>query len=121
MRKLYYASGYVLLGDRVCDVLMEYASALADVKRSDLVTVPAMSDEETRGSARLLIGPASQLFAAPAKDRGVDLEDEATTESIIRKIDQLRPARPIYYTEGEDYNGHHDEYGHYNQHSEQND
>lgn len=114
--KLYYSSGYMLVGDKVCSALMEYASALADVKRSDLVTVPAMSDEETRGFAKLLLGPASQLFAAPAKDRGVDLEDQETASSIQRKIDRLRPARPMYFTEAENmarHNDHHDEFGHY--------
>lgn len=116
MQKLYYAGGFVLLGDKVCSALMEYASALADVRRSDLVTIPAMSDEETRGSARLLIGPASEIFAAPAEDRGVDLDDEETTAAIQRKIDRLRPARPMYFSDDEEgqHNDHHDEFGHYN-------
>lgn len=118
MQKLYYAGGFVLVGDKVCNALMEYASALADVKRSDLVTIPAMSDEETKGSARLLIGPASELFAAPAKDRGVDLEDDEVTTAIQRNIDRLRPARPMYYSDEDHrdhHNGHHEEFGHYSQ------
>ncbi len=97
MMKLYYASGYVLIGDEMCNAVVEYAQALADVGRSDLVLIPAMSDDGTRGTARLLIGPASQLFAAPVKDLGVDLEDESTSAAIRRRLARLRPARPMYF------------------------
>lgn len=94
MQKLYYASGYVLLGDTVGDAVMEYARALADVGKSDLVTVPSLSDEGLRGTTRILIGPSSQIFAAPALDRGVDLEDAEAVDSMKEKTARLLPARP---------------------------
>lgn len=94
MQKLYYASGWVLLGDTVCTAVVEYAQALADVGKSDLVVVPGLSDEGLRGDTRLLIGPASQLFASPALDRGVDLDDDAAVASMQEKTRRLLPARP---------------------------
>jgi len=94
MQKLYYASGYVLLGNTVGDAVMEYARALADVGKSDLVTVPSLSDEGLRGTTRILIGPSSQIFAAPALDRGVDLEDAEAVDSMKQKTARLLPARP---------------------------
>lgn len=94
MQKLYYASGYVLLGDTVGDAVMEYARALADVGKSDLVTVPSLSDEGLRGTTRILIGPSSQILAAPALDRDVDLEDADAVDSMKEKTARLLPARP---------------------------
>jgi hypothetical protein len=95
MRKLYYASGFVILSDTVCAAVLEYAHALAQAGQSDLIDVPAaMSDEGARGSTTLLIGPTSQLFAAPALDRGVDLEDAEVVASVRQKIAQLRPPSP---------------------------
>jgi hypothetical protein len=94
MQKLYYASGYILLGDAIGDAVMDYARALADVGKSDLVTVPSLSDEGLRGTTRILIGPSSQIFAAPALDRGVDLDDEEAVESMRKKTARLLPARP---------------------------
>lgn len=93
MQKLYYAGGFILLGDSVCDAVVEYAQALADVGKSDLVVVPALSDEGLRGTVRLLIGPASQLFAAPALDRDVDLEDIEAVASMRDKTARLRTPR----------------------------
>jgi hypothetical protein len=91
MRKLYYASGFVILSDSVCDAVLDYARQLAQAKQSDLVTVPALSDEGALGMTTLLIGPASALFAAPALDRGMDLEDENAVAAMREKIARLLP------------------------------
>ncbi|KZX21829.1 hypothetical protein [Rathayibacter tanaceti] len=102
MQKLYYASGYVLLGDEVCGAVVEYAQALANVSKSDFVVVPSLSDEGLRGETRLLIGPASQLFSGPVLDRGVDLDDPAVVESMREKTRRLQPARPTIQARSED-------------------
>ena len=96
MQKLYYAGGYIFLDDDVCDALVLYAKALADVGKSDLVTVPALSDEGMQGRTRLLVGPASQLFSAPALDRGVDLTDAGATQSMHDKTARLQPSKPVF-------------------------
>ena len=95
MQKLYYASGYLLVGDAVCEALMEYAKALADVGRSDVVNIPALSDEGIACRTQLLIGPASQLFAAAAADRGADLDDDQAVQSMRAKAANLRPSSPV--------------------------
>jgi len=94
MQKLFYASGYVILGDEICTAVVEYARALANVGKSDLVTVPALSDEALRGEARLLLGPASQLFSSPALDRAVDLDDPSALASMKEKTRNLQPPKP---------------------------
>jgi hypothetical protein len=93
MQKIYYASGFVIVSDTVSYAVLEYAQALADVGKSDLVHVPSMSDEGLRGQTRLLLGPASQLFAAPALDRGLDLEDDNAVLALREKTARLGPRR----------------------------
>ena len=105
MQKLYYASGFVIIDDTVCDAVLDYAHQLALVQRSDLVTIPALSDEGARGMTTLLIGPASALFAAPALDRGVDLEDEEAVASMRQKIARLDPPSPVSEKAHEDGDG----------------
>jgi len=95
MQKLYYASGYVLLGDAVCEALIEYAKALADVGQSDVVDVPGLSDEGIASRTRLLIGPSSQLFAAGALERDADLEDSDAVASMKDKAARLRSPKPV--------------------------
>lgn len=78
----------VILSDSVCDAVLDYARQLA---QSDLVTVPALSDEGAQGMTTLLIGPASALFAAPALDRSMDLDDEEAVAVMREKIAHLLP------------------------------
>jgi predicted RecA/RadA family phage recombinase len=93
MKKLYYSSGHVLVGDTVCAAVMDYAKALGDVVKSDLIAVPSLSEDGVRGETVFLLGPASQLFAAPAVDRGVDLDDDEAVAAMRHKISRLQPAR----------------------------
>lgn len=95
MQKLYYASGYVLLGDAVCEALIDYARALADVGQSDVVDVPGLSDEGIPSRTRLLIGPSSQLFAAAALERDADLDDADAVASMKDKAARLRSPHPV--------------------------
>ena len=94
MIKLYYASGFVEVSAEVADSIMTYAKALADVGRSDLVTIPAIADDGTRGTARLLIGPSSELMASTVADKGINLDDDPLLEDLRQKVARLQPTRP---------------------------
>jgi hypothetical protein len=93
--KLYYAGGSVEVGDDVAEVVMDYAHALADVGKSDLVKIPVTSETGTRGVARLLIGPSSELMASPVDDNEIDLTDPPLLEELRGKIARLQPQRAI--------------------------
>ena len=95
MIKLYYAGGSVEVGNDVAEAVMDYAHALADVGKSDLVKIPVTSDSGTRGIARLLIGPSSELMASPVDDNEVDLSDPPLLEELRGKIARLQPQRPV--------------------------
>ncbi len=94
MKKLYYVSGHVVVSDSICAAVIDYARALGETDRSDLVRIPALSDEGARGEAVLLIGPSSELFVAAALDRAADLDDDEAVNSMRLKIAALRPPAP---------------------------
>jgi hypothetical protein len=85
----------VILSDSICDAVLEYAHHLAQAGQSDLISVPTMSDEGAQGKTTLLIGPSSEIFAAPALDRGVDLEDAEAVAYMREKTRHLLPPRAI--------------------------
>jgi hypothetical protein len=97
MRKLYYSSGSMLVGDVTCKAVLRYARALADVGRSDIVTVPVVTDAGSNAYAHLLIGPASQLFSIPVENsRGDEPLDEAAIAHIELETRRMQPARPSW-------------------------
>jgi hypothetical protein len=96
MRRLHYASGYVLTGDRTCKAVLRYSRALAEAHTADVVQVPVVTEGGSRGYAHLLIGPASQIFSTPVPDS----PDEPYDEEVIRKLEEatarLHPSRPSW-------------------------
>jgi hypothetical protein len=99
MRKLYYSSGYLLVGDRTCKALMRYARALAQTKESDVIMVQTISEGGSIGYAHLLIGPSSQLFSTPVENASAEPSDEETISELERRTAELQPARPEWATE----------------------
>jgi hypothetical protein len=99
MRRLYYASGDVLISDVTCKALLRYARALAENGRYDVVSVPVYGEDEG-AHAHLLVGPASELFAIPVPSGGQ--EDPADIDQV-RLLEQrtrgLDPSRPEWHEE----------------------
>jgi hypothetical protein len=75
--------------------VLEYAHHLAQAGQSDIISVPAMSDEGAHGKTILLIGPTSEIFAAPALDRGVDLDDAEAVAYMREKTRHLLPPKAV--------------------------
>jgi hypothetical protein len=94
MRRVYYSNGSVLTSDDVATAVLEYAEALTEEGRSDIVDLPAVLESGAVGTATLLISPASQLAAVteesdlPAPD-GVELVAE-----LRRRRERLTDPRP---------------------------
>jgi hypothetical protein len=94
MRKLYYAGGSVIISDQVCKAILRYARALAKAETADLVVFPAFTDDNRRGMAHILIGPASQILSSPTEDIGIDLDDAQFVELLEARTFKLDPNRP---------------------------
>jgi hypothetical protein len=100
MRKLYYASGHMLVADVTCKAVLRYARALADVGKSDVVTVPVITEGGSSAYAHLLIGPASQLWSTPVENsHGEEPVDEAVLAHIEAETQRMQPSRPSWSDE----------------------
>lgn len=93
MRKLHYSSGHLLVGDLTCKAVLRYARALADVGKSDVVSVPVLTEGGGRAYAHLLIGPASQLWSVPIDSSEVEEPDDAEVIADIElETRRMQPA-----------------------------
>ncbi|NEM90483.1 hypothetical protein [Galbitalea soli] len=112
MKRIYYASGSVVTGDRTADAVVRYAEALASRVTSDTIAVPVRLADGTAGIAQLLIGPASQLVVVPEPQLTDETDDEAVLDELSLKTLRLSSPHPqpidaqpnVYYAEGNDYN-----------------
>lgn len=97
MKRIFYATGSIVTGDRTAEAVLAYAEALSQRETSDTITIPVMNSDGTQGEAELLIGPASQLMAVTELPLGRNVDDEDTLLSIERRIEGLlRPeAQPF--------------------------
>jgi hypothetical protein len=105
VRKLQYAGGGILVGDRTCKALLRYSRALANAGKSDVVSVPYLTEGGTRAFAHLIIGPASQIFSTPIEDATEDPDDWAVIEKLEQQSLLLEPSRPAWPQEMDDIPG----------------
>lgn len=99
MRRIHYASGTLLTGDAIADVVVRYAAALAKRGLAIEVDVPVLDEAGETSSALLLLGPASQILAEhePADD---DLEDAEFVAGTEKAIDALATPRAEFVKRG---------------------
>jgi hypothetical protein len=102
MKRVYYASGSVLTGDRMADAVVRYAGALAMRDGSDLIDIPISLGDGTTARAQLLIGPASQLVVIPEAEEQEGPEDEATIDDLTQRARLLSSPRPHASNESTD-------------------
>jgi hypothetical protein len=96
MRRLYYAGGTVLVGDRTCKAVLRYARALAEAHQSDVITIPIASEGGGVESAHFLIGPASQLYSVPVENSADAPFDQGVIEHLEQETRSLHPATPAW-------------------------
>lgn len=102
MRRIHYAGGSVITGDRTCKAVLRYARALGDAGKSDVVTFPIVESGGALAFAHFLIGPASQLFSVPLENTPDDPVDIALIKEMEQKTAALQPARPLWAEEMSD-------------------
>jgi hypothetical protein len=99
MMKLEYAGGELLISDGLSHALMDYSSAIARTAGSANLEIPVLTLDGVRGLAELVIGPASQLLAAPTDAPNVDLGDGAIIDDILSRTAALGPHSAVPFTE----------------------
>ena len=97
MKRIYYASGSVVTGDRTAAAVVSYARALAAREDSDMIEIPIILPNGENGHAQVLLGPASQLMCVDEPAVDLEPDDEGTRSVLSRRIDGLlRPkAQPV--------------------------
>jgi hypothetical protein len=112
MKRIYYSSGSILTGDRMADVVVTYAAALATRELSDTVDIPIFLEGGATARAQLLIGPASQLVVVPEPGETDMPEEDATIDELSKRARSLSSPHPQasdeplipYYSENNEFN-----------------
>jgi hypothetical protein len=102
MKRIHYASGSLLTGDDIADVLMRFAAALAQHSDAAEVRAPAVVEGGHTGEVLMLLGPASQILAEDEEFAGVELRDEEFVTEFEHKIAALGPQRATFVEHGTD-------------------
>lgn len=99
MKRIHYASGSLLTGDDIADVIVRFAAALAHNNGAAEVRAPAVVEGGT-GEVLLLLGPASQMLAEDEEYAGSELRDEPFVKEFEHRIAALGPHRATYVENG---------------------
>jgi len=83
VKRILYAGGSFLTGDRIAEAVLDYAAELATAGKAARLDVPALDLEQRPARVSLVIGPASQLLAEPVSV-GQEMEDETFTQQLQR-------------------------------------
>jgi hypothetical protein len=99
MKRIAYAEEWLTTDDRVADLVLEYARALARNGTADTVTVPVV-DGSTVRRAQFLIGPASQIIVVESDERrpaDLDAGVEPAVADLEARLHRLRMPQPVAY------------------------
>lgn len=100
MKRIHYASGTLVTGDAIADVLMRYAASLAANNAAADVHAPALLESGKLGDVQLLLGPASQILAEDEPGDRPELEDADFVESLEKRVAALGPRRAEFVEQG---------------------
>jgi hypothetical protein len=75
MKRVSYAGGSFVSGDRIVDAVTRFATANANAARSAEIEIPALDVDGHRQTIGIIVGPSSQLFYEPHVATQ-ELEDE---------------------------------------------
>lgn len=95
MQRIYFCTGTSFLtGDDLAGALIEYAWALAQHRRHDLVRLPTRRLDGTPAASTLLIGPESQISAEDVASEFADVVDAELANNLRERTAQLRDPLP---------------------------
>ncbi len=100
MKRIHYASGTLVTGDAIADVLVRYAASLAANNAAADVHAPALMESGKIGDVQLLLGPASQILAEDEPGDHPELEDAEFVERYEKLVAALGPRRAEFVASG---------------------
>ncbi|MEO8261448.1 MAG: hypothetical protein ABI566_02665 [Pseudolysinimonas sp.] len=84
MKKVSYAGGSFVSGDRIVDAVVRFAAANANAERAAEIEVPATDVDGQPYRIGIVLGPSSQLFYEPTHST-----EELVDEEFVARIDAL--------------------------------
>ena len=100
MQRIYYCTGTSFLtGDDIAHSVLEYAWALAQYGRFDLVRVPTRRSDGSAGFSTLLIGPSSQISSedVTAAEAGDEFLAREFVQGVKERAAHLREPLPAAF------------------------
>lgn len=88
-----YAGEALITGDEIADALLTLSVALAERGGASTVEIPTVSDDGTRSTVKVLVGPASQIVATPVESAFEELRDAHVVAHLSAMTAELRPGR----------------------------
>jgi hypothetical protein len=74
--------------------VLEYCAALADEEAAETLRIPVLKADGSRGTAMMLVGPASQIVA---QDAETPFEELVDPETVALLTSRTRAHRPVVY------------------------
>lgn len=102
MKRIAYAEEWLTTDDRVADLVLDYARALAQHDASDTVTVPVVDRGGVIRHAQFLIGPASQIIVVESDLPEPDSFDVGTAVVDLESRLRVLTPRAVAFDDGED-------------------
>lgn len=91
MRTIHYAGATLTTGTDIATAVLDFCAALADAATAETVDIPVITNDGSRGTALLLVGPASQIVAVDIDPTGEELEDREVVQLLMRRTAAHRP------------------------------
>jgi hypothetical protein len=84
MKRVSYAGGSFISGDRIVDAVTRFATANANADRAAEIEIPALGLDGNVQKIGIIIGPSSQLFYEP-----VSAMEELVDEEFVERVEAL--------------------------------
>ena len=91
MKTILFSNTSLLTGDDIALAVLHYSGALAEAGLAETIEIPILEGDGSRGTALMLVGPASQIVAVDAHSGVEELIDRDAVAELEVKIQQLRP------------------------------
>lgn len=95
MKKVSYVGDSFITSDAVADALLDLTAALGRTGGSDAVEVPTVDGAGAADMVRLVLGPASQLVAAPHRSDFPEPDHGDAVEDLLARTRLLGPIHAV--------------------------
>jgi hypothetical protein len=89
MMHVTFADKSLLIGDEIAELLLEYATAIADRGRADQVTIRAIGSDGNEVDVHLLLDSGTIIAAESTNSTANPPDNRDNIEDIRRRIDRL--------------------------------